>query len=45
MISWIGSFQLFMQYAPAVVAGRAFDKGYLYVSVHDILFDSTNNSQ
>lgn len=29
-ISWIGSFQLFMQYAPAVVAGRAFDKGYFH---------------
>jgi hypothetical protein len=30
-ISWIGSFQLFMQYVPGVVVGRAFDTGYLYV--------------
>ncbi|KAF9463208.1 major facilitator superfamily domain-containing protein [Collybia nuda] len=26
--SWIGSFQLFMQYAPGVLVGRAFDAGY-----------------
>jgi len=28
--SWIGSFQLFMQYAPGILVGRAFDAGYLY---------------
>ena len=27
--SWIGSFQLFMQYAPGIFVGRAFDAGYL----------------
>ena len=27
--SWIGSFQLFMQYAPGILVGRAFDAGYL----------------
>ncbi|TBU21908.1 MFS general substrate transporter [Dichomitus squalens] len=27
-ISWIGSLQLFLMYAPAVVVGRAFDAGY-----------------
>ncbi|KAF8903979.1 MFS general substrate transporter, partial [Mucidula mucida] len=27
-ISWIGSFQLFMQYAPGIFVGRAFDAGY-----------------
>ncbi|KAF8148455.1 MFS general substrate transporter [Crassisporium funariophilum] len=27
-ISWIGSFQLFMQYAPGILVGRAFDAGY-----------------
>lgn len=29
-VSWIGSFQLFMQYAPGILVGRAFDSGYLY---------------
>ena len=28
-ISWIGSFQLFMMYAPGLFVGRAFDAGYL----------------
>ena len=28
--SWLGSFQLFMMYAPGVIVGRAFDAGYLY---------------
>jgi hypothetical protein len=27
--SWIGSFQLCMQYAPGILVGRAFDAGYL----------------
>ncbi|KAL0581669.1 hypothetical protein V5O48_000371 [Marasmius crinis-equi] len=27
-ISWIGSFQLFMQYAPGILVGHAFDAGY-----------------
>ncbi|KAF5325114.1 hypothetical protein D9619_009565 [Psilocybe cf. subviscida] len=27
-ISWIGSFQLFMQYAPGILVGWAFDAGY-----------------
>ncbi|PPR06526.1 hypothetical protein CVT26_000441 [Gymnopilus dilepis] len=27
-ISWIGSFQLFLQYAPGVIVGKAFDAGY-----------------
>ncbi|KAJ7215102.1 major facilitator superfamily domain-containing protein [Mycena haematopus] len=29
-ISWIGSFQLCMQYAPGVLVGRAFDAGYFH---------------
>ncbi|THH15537.1 hypothetical protein EW146_g4952 [Bondarzewia mesenterica] len=29
-VSWIGSFQLAMQYIPGVLVGRAFDAGYLY---------------
>ncbi|GLB40073.1 putative MFS general substrate transporter [Lyophyllum shimeji] len=29
-ISWIGSFQLFMMYAPGVLVGRAFDAGYFH---------------
>ncbi|KDR74832.1 hypothetical protein GALMADRAFT_564664 [Galerina marginata CBS 339.88] len=29
-ISWIGSFQLFMQYAPGFLIGRAFDAGYFH---------------
>ncbi|KAJ7468246.1 major facilitator superfamily domain-containing protein [Mycena galericulata] len=29
-ISWIGSFQLCMQYAPGVIVGRAFDAGYFH---------------
>ncbi|KAJ6597781.1 major facilitator superfamily domain-containing protein [Mycena vulgaris] len=29
-ISWIGSFQLFMQYAPGIIVGRAFDAGYFH---------------
>ncbi|KAF8202013.1 major facilitator superfamily domain-containing protein [Mycena galopus ATCC 62051] len=29
-ISWIGSFQLFMQYAPGILVGRAFDAGYFH---------------
>ena len=28
LFSWIGSFQLFMQYAPGMLVGRAFDLGY-----------------
>ncbi|KAJ7215155.1 major facilitator superfamily domain-containing protein [Mycena rebaudengoi] len=36
-ISWIGSFQLFMQYAPGVLVGRAFDAGYFH---HMIAFGS-----
>ncbi|KAF9008313.1 major facilitator superfamily domain-containing protein [Cyathus striatus] len=27
-ISWIGSFQLFMMYAPGILVGKAFDRGY-----------------
>ncbi|KJA18709.1 hypothetical protein HYPSUDRAFT_1097662, partial [Hypholoma sublateritium FD-334 SS-4] len=29
-ISWIGSFQLFVQYAPGIVIGRVFDAGYFH---------------
>ncbi|KAJ7722850.1 major facilitator superfamily domain-containing protein [Mycena metata] len=29
-ISWIGSFQLCMQYAPGILVGRAFDAGYFH---------------
>jgi MCP family monocarboxylic acid transporter-like MFS transporter 10 len=29
-LSWIGSFQLFLLYAPGVFVGKAFDAGYLY---------------
>ncbi|KAJ7889586.1 MFS general substrate transporter [Mycena leptocephala] len=29
-ISWIGSFQLCMQYAPGIIVGRAFDAGYFH---------------
>ncbi|KAG6827772.1 hypothetical protein H0H92_010532 [Tricholoma furcatifolium] len=29
LMHWIGSFQLFMQYAPGFLVGRAFDAGYL----------------
>ncbi|KAJ6562335.1 major facilitator superfamily domain-containing protein, partial [Mycena capillaripes] len=29
-ISWIGSFQLCMQYAPGIFVGRAFDAGYFH---------------
>jgi len=29
-ISWIGSFQLFMLYAPGALVGRAFDAGYFH---------------
>ncbi|KAF9036304.1 MFS general substrate transporter [Panaeolus papilionaceus] len=29
-ISWIGSFQLFMQYIPGMVVGRLFDAGYFH---------------
>ncbi|KAF8880778.1 major facilitator superfamily domain-containing protein [Infundibulicybe gibba] len=29
-ISWIGSFQLFVQYAPGILVGRAFDAGYFH---------------
>ncbi|TFK71120.1 MFS general substrate transporter [Pluteus cervinus] len=38
-ISWIGSFQLFMSYAPGVLVGRAFDAGYfrLMISVGGFL--------
>ncbi|KAG5728432.1 Riboflavin transporter MCH5 [Termitomyces sp. T112] len=32
-ISWIGSFQLFMQYAPGVLVGRAFDAGYFRLMI------------
>ncbi|KAK7035205.1 hypothetical protein VNI00_011972 [Paramarasmius palmivorus] len=28
-ISWIGSFQLFMQYAPGILVGKILDAGYL----------------
>ncbi|KAJ6469187.1 major facilitator superfamily domain-containing protein, partial [Mycena vitilis] len=30
LISWIGSFQLCMQYAPGILVGRAFDAGYFH---------------
>ncbi|KAJ7482003.1 major facilitator superfamily domain-containing protein [Mycena latifolia] len=36
-ISWIGSFQLCMQYAPGIIVGRAFDAGYFH---HMIAFGS-----
>ncbi|KAJ7179763.1 major facilitator superfamily domain-containing protein, partial [Mycena filopes] len=36
-ISWIGSFQLCMQYAPGIFVGRAFDAGYFH---HMIAFGS-----
>ncbi|KAJ7120209.1 major facilitator superfamily domain-containing protein [Mycena epipterygia] len=29
-ISWIGSFQLFMQYAPGIIVGQLFDAGYFH---------------
>lgn len=32
-ISWIGSFQLFMQYAPGILVGRAFDSGYFHYMI------------
>lgn len=32
-ISWIGSFQLFMQYAPGFLVGRAFDAGYFHYMI------------
>ncbi|KAF8809445.1 MFS general substrate transporter [Phlegmacium glaucopus] len=32
-ISWIGSFQLFMQYAPGILVGRAFDAGYFHYMI------------
>ncbi|RDB28171.1 Riboflavin transporter MCH5 [Hypsizygus marmoreus] len=32
-ISWIGSFQLFMSYAPGVLVGRAFDAGYFHYMI------------
>ncbi|KAJ7026804.1 major facilitator superfamily domain-containing protein [Mycena alexandri] len=32
-ISWIGSFQLCMQYAPGILVGRAFDAGYFHYMI------------
>ncbi|TFK31637.1 major facilitator superfamily domain-containing protein [Crucibulum laeve] len=38
-ISWIGSFQLFMMYAPGILVGNLFDRGYFHhmVAVGSIL--------